>query len=457
MVSAQAISSRKNRYAGLFGAASGLHESTRRNLIRAAFLLFALAPTVFSIALCLAYRSPRSQKELLAYLTDATGLKIDAASIQHPRPGIIRFVGFSANLPEENAVRAPAKDSGPPQPGETLASAVSVDVCNRGDWWEVSANSLKVSAASTTALHNLLVHQLARLRSTTSHRGWLLRAPHAELKAPEQVMQLERLTLGLSPFDATAHAWFKLEFSGKKEPMGCRLVQQLDSTWREIEVWTGDVEIPGSLLGILQPSWKPLGEPILFRGYAKAVREQDGWALVSGQVSSQGARRNATQAKSELRCPQGRAELGIVSGDVRLVLEEFSMRADRIQHLRGYIRCDEGEYEAVRLGRLIEQMEGWTPESIRIASAGTRVAFKRIAASLAIERGRFRLWGECPYPEPGVVMVGQDDRKLAASRKRDVSLLQLADALAPPGSVIMPVGKGQSWLQCLAPHETWMR
>lgn len=390
---------------------------------------------------------------MLGYFADATGLVVQAQRIEYPLPGVVRLVGFTAEIPPSSANASEREaPQGTDSEDRLLASAKTVEIADRGDWWEIKTHGLDVNAASATAIHNLLTQQLARLRSGGRQKGWLLHAVDASFAKVEPAFPLERFSIGISPFDDSAHVWAKLQLKGRSDVVGCRLLQRIDAAWRLFEVWTGDAEIPAALIGWVNPAWKPSGEPVLFKGHLRAVHTDEGWSVASGTSLAAEA-----PVRSELRFPQGRAELGVLQGDLRVAIDDFEMRGDRVQRLQGHIASKGGVLDAVRLGRIVEQMGGWTQESVRIAAEGTRVDFQRIAASITIDRGRCTLVGECPYPEPGVVVVGAGDRKLAASKRRHVSLLTLADALSPPGSVLMPVGRNQTWLQCLAPSESWMR
>jgi hypothetical protein len=77
-----------------------LHDRTRRSITLAAFVLFALLPTVIVLAYGVAWQLPQHVQAEAERLGDRIGMKVSLRAIRHLRPGVVRYEGLELLNPE---------------------------------------------------------------------------------------------------------------------------------------------------------------------------------------------------------------------------------------------------------------------------------------------------------------------------------------------------------------------
>ncbi len=260
-----------------------LHDTTRRRLCIAGFLLFGALPTLLVGGWCASRHLPGRARSEAQSLAAQLGLDVKLDAVNCLRPGAVLYEGVELSDPET---------------GQTLLGCRLLEVSwgeqtdeqgQRRPTLSMVASQPQVEAAALNRtwrwLQNLLASQLGRLQPDVQ-----LSAAEVTLHAADgsqTLTDVEGLIEGLRG-GTHAQVHFRLVGADTPEPARIRVVRnrQVSPPMSGFELYTGGGELPCNVLAMGLAELKPLGPRCRFRGYIWANETADGWeGEVTGQLA----------------------------------------------------------------------------------------------------------------------------------------------------------------------------
>jgi hypothetical protein len=394
-----------------------LHESTQRNLCRAAFVAFCLAPTLLLLVYGARLQMPGYRAAFASEIQHSTGVVVSLDDLVHPRPGETRLTNvrlFDRETSEEIAkirvLEIVHVD------GRVVAHAAQLqfDARNFARAWRRIEECL-LDTGPVAAKH--FEFRAADLTITS---------PDAESQTWRQVQLIvERNKKG-----ATAELRYVIAGVEMTQPAVLRVARRRDKSSKivqHLEWHTGAAALPVAPWCAKFPWLARLGINCEFRGELTADETANGW---HGELRGELRRIDLDTLVSE-QFPHK------LSGEAQAIIEHLRFDVGRIVSVRGRVEAGPGVIGESLVAAAREQLKMQSDgEAAEKASPSAIHRYQQLALHFALDDGRLQLRGECgAVPQHTALVMG-------ASRFRttegDVGPLALVRTLSPDSDHLVP-------------------
>ncbi len=408
-----------------------LHDATRRRLGVAAFLILGVLPTMLIVAWCIDQHLPGRVSSEAAALSQRLGLRVKLGGLQYVRPGIVLY--------EEVEV-------GDPETGRPIFRCRLLEVSRRRQSdakgesrceLTMTASQPEVEADGLDRIWQCLQRVLKGV-SGPLPSDVAFSTPELTLNAPRNSQTLTEVKASLQDVSGGTHAQidFRLVGADTPEPARVRIGRDRQSTppTTRFELYTGDGELPCSVLAMGVDLLKPLGPRCRFRGYLWSSETPDGWqGEVTGQlvdvdfgrlISDHFPHRfvgTGEMTVQSARFNRGRLESGgaiVFAGPGSIARSLLSAAVDRLGLVQGAAPPTDDEI----------------------------VPFDQLAFSATLDPDGLHLSGRCKVAEPGTILSADGRCLLAQSLQRTLPTVALVRMLVPQSAVQVPASRQTDWL-----------
>ncbi|HEX4131236.1 MAG TPA: hypothetical protein VHZ24_14445 [Pirellulales bacterium] len=251
---------------------SKIHELTRRQICRAAFLIACLLPTTAVLAWGVTRRLPGRVAAHATELERATGLHVTLGNVTYPRPGATLYHDLVLADPETDA--------------EMLRCRV-LEAASDGQQWLLRASQVEVEAAQAPQLWETVERQL---RQAPRDDNLPVRAVAWELTwhGPGGAQTITDLAARLmsTETDRRAELSFQLAGESNAEPVVVRATRRRGEqpSTTNITLDTSNSFLPANIFGPLVDAGGWLGGHARFRGKLSIDARRAGW---EGELTGQ--------------------------------------------------------------------------------------------------------------------------------------------------------------------------
>lgn len=415
-----------------------LHDTTRRRICVAGFLIFGVLPVLLVGGWCLGRYMPGCVQAEADRLSRQIGLKVKLGGLQYLRPGAILYEQLEAADPEtgqvvfrcrllEVAHQKKTDPQGQSRPTLTMiASQPEVEVGGVHRIWRCLQRTLEgyrgpLEADIQVSAAELTLRAIRHGQTLTEVRG-----------------SLENL-----PDGTHAQLVFRLAGADTPEPARIRLVRNLKVSppASGFELYTGGGELPCNVLAMGLDALKPLGPRCRFRGYIWASEMPDGW---QGEVTGQLVDLDMGRLLSD-HFPHRLAGCG-----------EMTIQSARF--CRG--RLEEGNaIVMVGPGTINRSLVDAAVDRLGLVAGGElfsdrdkdreNVSYDELAFLVTLDAEGLRLSGRCAATEPGVILSRDRQCLLGQSQQphqKPSPAVALVQTLVPQNAVQVPAGRQTDWL-----------
>lgn len=413
-----------------------LHDNTRRQICRVAFLLFCVAPTVGVSVWCVRRHLPGVVEAEARTLERELSLKVSLDRIRHLRPGGVLYEGLELADPETGRVllRCRLVEADwkriTDQRGQQKASLVLI------------ASQPEIEAGGFEQLGQLLGRML-RHQAGPPGLDVRLTAGEVTLRSADQSQTLTELRGSIESFEhgTQAEAGFRLAGVDAPQRVRVRIVRNRQTTppATGFELDTGGGAVPCSLLAVGLPGLERLGSRSRFRGYVWANETTDGrtpggWdGELTGQLFDVDLDDLVTG-----RFPHK------LSGTAQVTVQSARFHRRRLEEAAGTLVAGPGvisrsliDAAAEHLG-LVRGTEPQTP--------GDLVPYEQLALAFLIDSGGLRLQGRSSASAPGAILVGRRGRLLSEPVLQPRPVVALLRTLVPANRHQVPATRQTGWL-----------
>ena len=410
-------------------------DQRRRQFCRAAFLLFALIPTIL-VAYVIATRPSRIDYQ--KSLTDQMGVPVSIGVSATPSPGKQQIQNLE--------VRIPASHQGASKKESLFEiwrlAMVDVDYQQSSILADVGTTSISVGGFRS------LLEQLKRrqLTSATSPRPFRLTCQRLNLKNGPIDPPTQALVADLHDFEfqvfPSRNGWqanlhFSLEEGDpKRVSVQYELEQSEQGPIEKITLETGEGKLPVSILGQFIPDFQSLGSTATFQGSIRSTNERNQKMMIKGSIWNIDLTA-LIQKNTEFEA-QGKVDCKLV--DCRVV-------DGKITSLTGQVAGRKGALAAELLHRLgswpdFSSAGNQHPDTNALSPRQNQslLAYADLAFAFKIERSKLVVWSIGPSQQ---VLVSDSDRQalfwLENRGSGTITITQLLQALFPAPLQSIPV------------------
>jgi hypothetical protein len=394
-----------------------LHETTRRRLCRAGFVLLCVVPTLLVVG-CAIWLRRAEYRELVARgLSQRLGFAVSLASVRHPYPDVTLFEGLELADPET---------------GKRLARVRLVEVDASGSVLTLVASQPEIDAGDWSPWWDLLARELRHSRGLGAHFriacGELtLHMPPGDQTFTEVRCQVESTEQG-----SEAACSFRLAGYEMSEPATLRVLRNRQTTpaMAGLEFQTGGATLAGGLLAAAWPPAAKLGAHCRFRGSLKARETANGWdGELAGQLLGVDL--------SELVSAQFPHKL---SGRGELLVEQLRFHGGRIEQATGTLTAGPGLIGRSLLKSAGESL-GLMPAG-EIKTLGQSVPYEQLAWAFAVDEHGLSIRGQCGEPAPGAMLRDRSGALMLEPPRASQPVANLVRMLVPYNEVQVPFARG---------------
>jgi hypothetical protein len=408
-----------------------LHDTTRRRIAIAMFVLVCLVPTALVLAWGIARQLPWHVRREADRLSAALGLKVALAGLRHVRPGTVYYQGLELFEPETGsrvlhcarveAVRRTTTDAN----GQTRES-VALTLVEP----EIAADQL---AQVGRLAHRLLVERGARpgVEFQWTAAEAIVRAGDGPLVLGDLQGQTES-----QPGWSQAQTSFRLAPSQQSEPARIRLVRnrQVTPPATGFELDTGAAYLACPALAAALPGVERLGPRSRFRGNLWAHETPEGWA---GQF--QGTLVDvALDGLLADRLPS------TLSGLARIDLETARFRQGRLEEVKGSVAAGPGMAGRWLIDAAVERLglRGGVPTTASVS----QVRYEQLAVAFFLDSRGLWLAGQCGAEDSRAILVDRYNVLLGEPAAQPLPIAAVVQALAPSNDPPVPLTRQTAWL-----------
>ena len=413
-----------------------LHETTRRRLCRTAFVLLCVAPPVAIGGWGALERLSRETTRCQRQLSEQLGLHATLVRVEHPRPGVTRYVGLELTDPEtgQTVFRAKQAELTAPVAGAKIGQVVLVEP--------------QFEAERLESLRQLLLRAVRREFSQRDVE-WRVSAATVEVHTSTGPLSLVDASGGFTSAAMGSQAWIRFYPTGaEKTPRGSdqrvqvRLVRnrQGDLPYTGFALFTHGAELPCDPLLQLVGLDARLGAKSRFRGYAEdaGANEIPDVAVVCNEAGWDATVRGCF-VDVDLRRLIGPKSPHQMDGRATLNVAYAKFERGRLAEAECSLVAGPGRVSRSLLTAAIEElgMRGAEP------TAGTGlVSYEQLAARMELDRqGTLTITGDCDRRASGVVLSGsapQPPLLLVEPKTQPQSVVGLVRMLSPSGDSLVP-------------------
>lgn len=422
-----------------------LHETTRRRSCRTAFVLVCLAPLVAIGGLGAFQRMPVETALHQRQLGEQLGLRAKIARVEHPRPGVTRYVGLELADPETGQVVFRAKQveltlpMGPPTAGHFASG-------------QIVLLEPQIGTEGADSLRQLLLRALRR-RADQHDVEWHVSADTVEINTVSSPLSLINasavIASGAMGSEATI-SFLPAETFNTPRETSQRVEMRFVRNWTKesphtgVELSTHGAELrcdPFLRLGGIESR---LGEQCHFRGleYApKTVEKRD--VVVRWDDSGCKATIRGVFLDVDLRRFAGRRISHMLEGRATLHVTLAEFQRGRLTEAQCSLDVGPGLVSPSLVTAAIEELGLRGPKPP--AGATDPIRFDQLAASFTLDsQGLLTIAGDCGGRASGLVLSGssgQGSLLLAEPVDQPRSVIGLVRMLSPPGEDFVPASQ----------------
>jgi hypothetical protein len=419
-----------------------LHESTRRRICRAAFLLLCVVPTASVSAWCARRHLPGVAAAEAERLERELGLDVSLAGLRHLRPGRVLYEGLELADPETGRpllqCRALEVDRQQSADRDGRPRALLV----------LLASQPEIEAAAIDRLGELLGRMLRR-PTGSSQTDLRLVAGQLTLRATDASQTVSEVQGSIASFSGgmQAEASFRLAGIDTPQPIRIRIVRnrQITPPATGFELDTGGGAVPCGLLAVGLPLLERLGRRSRLRGYVWANQTDDGtspgWeGEFAGQVYDVDLDDLVTG-----HFPHK------LSGTAQLTVQSARFRQRRLEHATGTLVAGPGVISRSLVDAAVAQLglvRGAEPQT-----PGELVPYEQLAAGFLIDARGLQLQGGCAAsgnrhesPVAGTILADRQGRLLGEPAVQPQPVVALVRTLVPASQHQVPATRQTDWL-----------
>lgn len=407
-----------------------LHDTTRRRLCVAGFLLFGVLPTLWVSAWCISRRLPGHAMAEAQELGRQLGLDVKLGGVEHRSPGSVVY----------NALELADPDT-----GQTILRCRLLEVAQQQqvDPQEqprvalvLTASQPEVEAVSLDRIRQCVERMLART-AVGLEADVKLSAADLTLQSPTHSQTLTDVhgTIENRPERTCAELTFRLPDADAPEPARICVFRnrQVSPLAGGFELDTGGGEVPCDVLAWGLDDLKPLGPRCHFRGRIGANESPDGWqGTVIGRLT--GLDLGGLVSDHFPHKLTGAAEVTVLSS---------RFARGRLEEGSALIVAEHGVIGRSLLSAAVERL-GLVSASTPLPTEEI-VPYQQLAFSATLDAHGLELRGRCD--NAGTILCDVGGRPLLGeSLQQPTPPMALVRALAPQSLVEIPDGRQAKWL-----------
>lgn len=425
-----------------------LHDTTRRRLCVAGFLVFGIAPALLVAGWCLNRYLPGCVEAEARQLGRQLGLTVKLGGLRHPRPGAVLYEQLEAADPEtgqtifrcrlaEIVAGTQADAQGKRRPTVSVSlSQPEMEGAAIDRVWQCLQRTLAGAGGPLEADVQFAANELT-LRDSRPHPNPLPEGEGTSRADNSQTLTAVQGAIEKLPGGMQAQVHFRLAGADTPEPARIRVVRNrhVSPPASGFELYTGGGELPCNVLAIGLGELRPLGSRCRFRGYIWANETTDGW---QGEVTGQLADLDLGGLVSD-HFPHK------VTGSGEATIQSARFRRGRLEEGSVIVAAGPGMIDRSLLAAAIDRLglvEGAQP-----LPPGPLVPYEQLAFSATFDTQGLRLYGRCGVAEAGTILSDGRHQLLGQSPpQRPVPMTALVRTLVPQSAVQVPASRQTDWL-----------
>jgi hypothetical protein len=390
-----------------------LRDRSRRLVCRTVFLIGGIAPMLFVFAWCGWANSSAHRETVRTALESWLDLSVRVNGISYPRPDCELMSELELVDPET---------------GEAVLQARLVEI-SKSKGRSITLSQPEVSAAGFRKL--LSVASRANDDVSIAAGDLTLRWPAGKQTLTQCSIEISSDASGRTLAGAFALAGHESDL------VRVKWHSARQSGGDSMELDTGGVALPCSLVAAVMGCESRLGRDATFRGRATTVHASAGWHM---EIAGEFEGLDLNSIISEQFPHQ-------LSGRATLTIEKAVIRNGRLEELVGKVRAGPGIVSRSLLTA--------ATETLGLRGAGFAVAevlrYEELAAGFNLDPKGIRIRGQCGGNVPGGVIRSREGTLLAEVVGAAAPVTALVRMLVPDSRVQVPATRQTDWLLQLLP------
>lgn len=397
-----------------------LHQSTRRRVCQASFVLFCLLPTATIFGWSASLKSSQHLRGCESLLTEQLGLHAKLAAVSYPQPGVTLLYGLELNDPETD---------------QPIFSCRLLEATTIEGRLVLDVKEPLVEADRLYQLWDLLGR---RLRGELTTREPIELSPCNSFcnltirhSRGEQTYEIYGARIEREESGEAAEVRFRLPGVEMPEPASVRIVRnrrrQPPST--RFALSTGGAALPCSLFAALCDVEGAFGAAATFSGSLWADDTDQGW---EAEVAGRFEKIDLGQLVSS-RFPH------ILEGEATLELTDVKIRESQLVEAHGNLTAGPGEVSVSLVQAAVAELACSNERDVRSLDARDHGPYERLAFNFGLDAEGLRVAGICEDQPPGTVLFGGAYSSLSLrSADRAMPVVALLRLLAPASDELAP-------------------
>lgn len=418
-----------------------LHDRTRRQLCVLGFFVTCLVPTAIVLAYGVAWHLPGHARQASQRLSGVLGLKVSLQTVEHLRPGVVRYEGLQLTDTETQKVVFRCRRV------EISTQTIADEKAGSRECLVLAATEPSLEAEGLKHAWRLLQDLLARRIGdpTVDVRLSADRLIFPTQAAQQAVADL-RGWLRTSGEAPGADVTFRLPEAEASQRITLRIVrstaQDAGSQDRPLPgtvaiVQTGTTPLPCSLLTAVLPWTEPL-LPSQFRGSFAVAETADGW---------EGGLEGEFQNVDLQRLFAGRFS-HTLTGPAHVSIERAQFRQGRLQQATGAIVAGPGDVSRSLLDATSQQL-GLVRGPDANPTRGL-LPYQKLGLWFSLDDRGLTLRGLCPPQDSGVILADHYGPLVSQPEWQPQPVAALVRALVSPSDSQVPATREtDGLLRCL--------
>lgn len=407
-----------------------LHDTTRRQLCKALFVVMALLPTASVVAWCIARRLPSRMEAEAQSLGRQLGLEVRLQGLKYPRPGEVVYEGLQIVDCETSQVlfrcRQLAVVSETPLPNREHRGALAL-----------FPSQAEINAEGINRLWKLLE------RTLEGHYGRLgadLRLVAGDVTiagAESQTLTDVVASLASEPNATQANLQFRVAGAPAASSATSITVvrnREVSPPAFEVDLNTNGSDLPCNLLGMAMNQWDVFGSHCRFRGRIHARQLQEGW---QGEIDS------AKLGEIDLDRLVSDHLPHRLTGTADLTIQSARFVQGRLEEASMMFSAGPGTIDR----SLIDSAEDhWgLTATAELAKAPEQIRYQELAFVLTLDSKGATVQGCTRIGDQGTILANAKDRLLGEPVRQPRPVASLVQTLASPNDLQVPASRQTVW------------
>ena len=392
---------------------STLHETTRRRVCRATFLLLCVGSTFGVILWAIWIDSAAHRRTHEAAWSATLDLQVSLGRVSTPRPGVTLYEEVQLVAPETRATLAriqAVEYDRTTSPPTLVASRPELSADQLARAWQALERALRLPPAQGPGFRlaetDLTLHQVdGHDQTLTNLRGHLASAKEAARAA---------FAFRVAGLEMTSDATLRVERHA---------VRGTPPITMRIDFQTGDAALP---VGLLQSAWPAL------RHLGEATYRGQLW-LTTESLAGEGGASGRLEAV-DLQTLIGDQFPTTLSGTAQIDLDAVQISGGRLAMAKGALLASGGRIWHRTLEAAVQHLDCELANPQK--RLGVSLPYQELAIGFQLDGTRLELLGKCQHA-PGALIVAGDEPLLEQPRspQNTISLLRL---LVPENDLQVP-------------------